>query len=104
MTPPAKPYIQFSINEVFSVVFDPEGRHHPDQVDRYSTFEEARDAALSIIELTLDAGDYDDEGHRNELSAMLRVLESASTFDELAVRPEYDRFLASHPTGVLAVA
>lgn len=100
----SKLYVQISINEVPSVAFDPDFRHDPDRVDRYADFAGARDAALSIIELTLDAGDYDDDAHRDELLAMLDLLESAPTFDELAVRPAYNRFLASRPVEARAVA
>jgi hypothetical protein len=100
----AKPYVQFSTNEVPAVALDREGRCDPDQVDRYATFEEARDAALSIIELTLDAGDYDDDAHRDELTRMLGLLESAPTFAKLAARREYKRFLAGGLVTPRAVA
>ena len=50
----AKPYLHLSINAVDAVVFDPEGRHDNDRSDRFDTFDEARDAALSCVELMLD--------------------------------------------------
>lgn len=104
MDPTAKPYVQFSINEVPVVDIDLKGRRDPDQVDRYATFEEARDAALSIIELTLDAGDYDDDAHRDELQAMLGLLESAATFEELSALPKYRRILSRRRPRARAVA
>src|SRR3954449_9628366 len=93
MEPTAKPYVHTSINAVDAVAFDPEGRYDADRHDRYITFEQARDAALTSIELMLDEGDYDGEDHKEELEQMLGLLESARTFDDLDRRSEYRRLL-----------
>lgn len=93
MEPTTKPYVHLSINAVDAVAFDPEGRYDADRHDRYSTFEQARDAALSSIELMLDERDYDGEDHKEELEQMLGLLEPARTFDDLECRADYRRLL-----------
>ncbi|AGA26808.1 hypothetical protein [Singulisphaera acidiphila] len=89
MNPIAKPYIHLTIDAVDLVAFDPEGRYDADRYDRYATFDEARNAALSSIELMLDEQDYDDEAHRQELETMLPLLESSHSFDDLKGHAEY---------------
>ena len=88
-----KPFVHLPINAVDFVVFDPEGRFDAELHDRYESFTEARDAALSSIEIMLDEGDYDGEDHRQELANMLVLLDTCSTFEELALCPEYQRIL-----------
>ncbi len=90
----AKPYLHLSVNAVDTVVFDPEGRHDNDRSDRFATYAEARDAALSCVELMLDEEDYDDDDHRNELEQMLGILENASSYTDLEGCPEYLGFLS----------
>jgi hypothetical protein len=89
----SKPYLQLSINAVDTVVFDPDGLHDSDRSDRYETFSEARDAALSCVEVMLDEEEYDDDQHRDELERMRGILETADSFDELQSRPDYLWFL-----------
>ncbi len=84
-----KPYVHLSIDAVDTVVFDPEGLLDSDQYDHYPTFAEARDAALSSIEVMLDEEDYDGEDHREELERMLGLLESSATYEELEVQPHH---------------
>jgi hypothetical protein len=93
MEPTVKPYVQLSINAVDAVSFDPEGRYDAERHDRYATFEQARDAALSSIELMLDERDYDGEDHREELEQMLGLLEASPTFDDLDCQSDYHRLL-----------
>jgi hypothetical protein len=93
MEPMQKPFIHLSINAVDTVAFDPEGCYDPDRHDRYATFEQARDAAQSSIELMLDEGDFDGDDHREELEQMLGLLESARTFDELKRQPDFRRLV-----------
>jgi len=90
----AKPYLHLSINAVDTVVFDPEGRHDNDRSDRFATYAEARDAALSCVELLLDEEDYDGDDHRLELEEMLEILENATSYQELERCPGYQGFLA----------
>ena len=90
----AKPYLHLSINAVDTVVFDPEGCHDNDRSDRFDTFTEARDAALSCVELMLDEEDYDGEDHRLELEQMLGILENASSYSDLEGCPRYLAFLS----------
>ncbi len=71
-----KPCVQLPINAGDFVVFDPEGRFDGELHDRYESFTEARDAALSSIEIMLDEGDYDDDEHRSELEQTLKALEA----------------------------
>ena len=93
MNPIAKHYIHITIDAVDTVAFDPEGRYDADRYDRYPTFDEARDAALTSIELMLDEKDYDDEVHRQELETMLPLLESSRSFDDLKGHAEYRQLL-----------
>jgi hypothetical protein len=93
MEPTVKQYVHHTINAVDAVAFDPEGRYDADRHDRYATFDQARDAALSSIELMLDERDYDGEDHKEELEQMLGLLESAASFEELVAHPEYQAFL-----------
>ena len=67
-----KPFVHLPIDAVDTVVYDPEGKYDPECFDHYATFIEARDAALSSVELLLDEGDYDGEDHREELVADAR--------------------------------
>ncbi len=90
----AKPYLHLSINAVDTVVFDPAGCHDNDRSDRFDTFGEARDAALSCVELMLDEQDYDDDDHRQELEQMLGILENASSYTDLERCPRYREFLS----------
>ena len=90
----AKPYLHLSINAVDTVVFDPEGCHDNDRSDRFETFTEARDAALSCVELLLDEEDYDGEDHRLELEQMLGILENASSYEDLEECPRYLEFVS----------
>ena len=93
MHPDSKPFVHLPIDAVDVVAFDPEGRYDGDRYDRYATFVEARDAALTSIELMLDHGDYDGEDHLAELEEMLGLLESASTFEPLQANPAYREFV-----------
>ena len=93
MHPDSKPFVHLPIDAVDVVAFDPEGRYDGDRYDRYATFAEARDAALTSIELMLDHGDYDGEDHLAELEAMLGHLESASSFGQLEADPGYREFV-----------
>jgi hypothetical protein len=88
-----KPFVHLPIDAVDSVIFDLEGRFEAEQYDRYATFTEARDAALSSIEIMLDEADYDGDDHREELERMLGLLDSSSSYDELERHPEYKRIL-----------
>jgi hypothetical protein len=89
----SRPYVHLPIDAVDTVVFDPEGHFDGERYDRYATFTEARDAALSSIEIMLDEEDYDGEDHREELERMLGHLESASTFAELEPQAAHRRLL-----------
>lgn len=104
MNPVTKPFVHLTIDAVDMVILDPEGMFDPDQYDRYATFIEARDAALTSIELMLDAGDYDGEDHREELERMLALLESAGSFEGLEHQPDYRWFLERLAPGRAAVA
>jgi hypothetical protein len=88
-----KPYVHLPIDAVDAVVFDPDGVYDPEVYDRYATFAEARDAALSSVELTLDEGDYDGEDHRDELERMRVLLDGAETFEALLAKAGYCWFL-----------
>jgi hypothetical protein len=94
----AKPYVHLPIDAVDTVVYDPEGLYDPEHYDRYATFVEARDAALSSVELLLDLRDYDGEDHREELERMLGLLEAADSFEDLSGRPGYRWFLDRIPS------
>ena len=89
----SKPYVHLTIDAVDTVIFDPEGRFDPERYDHYATFTEARDAALSSVELILDEGDYDGDDHREELQRMLAILESADTFESLTAQAGYQWFI-----------
>ena len=79
----SKPYVHVPIDAVNTVVFDAEGHFDGEQYDRYASFSEARDAALSSIEIMLDEEDYDGDDHRAELELMLAHLEASSGIEEL---------------------
>ncbi len=105
MGPAAKPFVHLTIDAVDAVVLDQDGRYDADRYDHYATFAEARDAALSSIEVMLDEGDYDGDDHHDELRRMLRLLENAETFEALSAQPEYRWFLDRHsPEPVRPVA
>src|SRR3954463_8482076 len=89
----SKPFVHLPIDAVDTVAFDPEGSYDGDRFDRYATFAEARDAALTSIELMLDHGDYDGEDHLAELEDMLGLLDSASSFGQLEADPGYREFV-----------
>ena len=93
MEPVARPFVHLTIDAVDAVVLDRDGRYNVEKYDHYATFIEARDAALSSIELMLDEGDYDGDDHRAELERMLRLLEPAGTLDDLTGDPGYRWFL-----------
>jgi hypothetical protein len=78
-----KPFVHVPIDAVDTVVFDPEGRFDAERYDRYESFTQARDAALSSIEIMLDEADYDGLDHREELERMLGALESAASYEDL---------------------
>jgi hypothetical protein len=90
-----KPFVHLPVDAVDSVVFDPEGHFEVELYDRYASFIEARDAALSSIEIMLDEADYDGEDHRRELEQMLALLDSSSSYEELIGHPEYQRVIKS---------
>jgi hypothetical protein len=89
-----KPYVHLPIDAVDTVILDAEGHFDSERFDRYATFTEARDAALSSIEIMLDEQDYDDEDHREELERMLGPLESSETFEELESDSAYRRIVS----------
>ena len=88
-----KHFVHLPIDAVDSVIFDPEGRWPADEFDRYASFTEARDAALSSIEIMLDERDYDGDDHREELERMLGVLERSPSYEALQVSADYQRTL-----------
>ena len=93
------PFVHVSIDAVDAVILDVEGRYDPERFDHYPTFEAARDAALSSVEVMLDEGDYDGDDHRAELERMLPMLESASSFEDLVSMADYRWFLDRfHPS------
>jgi hypothetical protein len=89
-----KPYVHLPIDAVDTVVLDAEGHFDSERFDRYATFTQARDAALSSIEIMLDEKDYDGEDHREELERMLGPLESSETFEQLASHAAYRRLIS----------
>jgi hypothetical protein len=93
MIHPIRPFVQMAIDAVDVVLVDLEGRYDPDQFDRYETFDSARDAALTSVEVMLDEGDYDDEDHRRDLEQMREMLEAARSYADLDGQPDYHRFL-----------
>jgi hypothetical protein len=88
-----KPFVHLPVDAVDSVVFDPEGRFDAELYDRYASFIEARDAALSSIEIMLDEGDYDGDDHRSELELMLKLLEASSSYEDLRDHPAHQRVI-----------
>ena len=88
-----KHFVHLPIDSVDTVVLDLDGHIDSELHDHYATFVEARDAALSCVELLLDEGDYDGEDHREELVRMAALLEAADSFDDLDGQPEYKGFL-----------
>jgi hypothetical protein len=94
-----RPFVHLPIDAVDTVVFDPEGRYDADRHDRYGSFEEARDAAISSIEIMLDEGDYDGVDHRAELEAMLGLLGPAAGFEEMRGDPGYQDLLGRLEAG-----
>ena len=88
-----KPFVHVIIDSVDAVVFDADSRYDAEVHDHYATFAEARDAALSCVELLLDEQDYDGDDHRDELERMRTLLEAAETFDDLTTQAEYQWFL-----------
>ncbi len=93
MTNTAGPFVHITIDAVDAVALDPHGLYDPELHDHYDTFESARDAALTSVELMLDEGDYDGEDHREELERMREMLEHSATFEALAELPDYQWFL-----------
>jgi hypothetical protein len=89
----SKFFVHLPIDAVDTVVFDAEGHFDGQVYDRYATFAEARDAALSSIEIMLDEEDYDGEDHRAELEQMLGHLESSTSIEELEGQASYRRLL-----------
>jgi hypothetical protein len=88
-----RPFAHIAIDSVDTVAFDPTGNYDPERYDHYATFVEARDAALSCVELLLHEGDFDGEDHREELERMESLLENSSTLEELEGQPDYQWFL-----------
>ncbi|MHB1558621.1 MAG: hypothetical protein ACYC61_14280 [Isosphaeraceae bacterium] len=88
-----KNFVHLPIDAVDTVVCDPQGHYDGEHYDRYATFVEARDAALSSIEIMLDEADYDGDDHREELERMQGLLEAAETFEDLASQPAHRRLL-----------
>ena len=88
-----KPYVQLGIEQVDTVIHDPDYTYDADHHDRYATYETARDAALTSIEVMLDEADYDGDDHLEELERMYGLLDSSGTFTDLEKRPEYRAFL-----------
>ncbi len=88
-----KPFVQLAIEQVDTVIYDSEGRFDPELHDRYETFDAARDAALTSIEVMLDEADYDGEDHREELEQMQDLLETSVSIDDLQRQAGYQWFL-----------
>jgi len=99
-----KPYVHLPVDAVDTVVFDPEGLLDADHYDHYATYSEARDAALSSIEVMLDEEDYDGEDHREELERMLGLHESSATYEELARQSHHRRILERRDSAQPAAA
>jgi hypothetical protein len=93
MTTIDKPFVQLAIEQVDTVIEDRQGHYDPARHDRYETFETARDAALTSIEVMLDEADYDGEDHLEELEKMRDLLESSSSFFDLQSQAGYQWFL-----------
>lgn len=88
-----KPYVQTAIDEVNTVIHDPEGRFDADLFDRFDSFEVARDEALCCLEALIDERDYDDEAHRLEVVWMQGLLEAAHEIADLERDAQYRRFV-----------
>jgi NTPase len=65
---------------------------------------EARDAALTSIEIMLDEEDYDGDDHRDEPESMLSLLEAARSFEDLEGQSDYHRLLERLVSAVPAPA
>lgn len=89
----SKNFVHLPIDAVDTVVYDPQGHYDGEHYDRYATFTEARDAALSSIEIMLDEADYDGDDHREELERMQGLLDAAETYEDLASQPAHHRLL-----------
>jgi hypothetical protein len=104
MVQDGKQFVHLPIDAVDSVLYDPEGHFEADLFDRYATFTEARDAALSSIEVMLDERDYDDDDHRQELERMHDLLSGSSSFTDLEQSPGYQFLLKQVDSVALAAA
>lgn len=94
-----KPYVQTAIDQVNTVIYDPDNHFDADQYDRFASFETARDEAIYCLESLIDERDYDDDDHRREVVWMQQLLQSAETIADLERDAEYRRFvgrLATH--------
>jgi hypothetical protein len=100
----AKPFVQLAIEQVDTVIYDPEGRFDPELHDRYETFEAARDAALTSIEVMLDERDYDGDDHREELERMHDLLEPSGSIADLHRKAGYQWFLKQLAQGQTVAA
>lgn len=89
-----KPFVQTSIDEVNTVLYDPDGHLDAEHFDRFASFETARDEALCCLEAMIDEADYDDEDHRREIVWMQGLLQSADSVDDLERDADYRRFVA----------
>ena len=90
----SKPYVHLPIDAVDTVILDPMVCLDRELYDHYGTFKEARDAALSSIEVMLDEEDYDGEDHREELERMHGLLEAFGIYEELEGQP-HQRLLSN---------
>lgn len=99
-----KQFVHLPIDAVDTVIYDPAGHYDAEVFDRYAEFSDARNAALTSIEIMLDEGDYDGDDHREELERMLEILDASETFEALASRPEYARFVSRLDSNVSAAA
>ncbi len=88
-----RPFVHITIDAVDAVILDHDGEFDPALHDRYETFEAARDAALTSIEVMLDEADYDGEDHLEELERMQSMLEAAGSYEELESLSDYQWFL-----------
>jgi hypothetical protein len=93
MTTVEKPFVQLAVDEVDTIIHDPDGLYDPEHYDRYETFVAARDAALTSIEVMLDEADYDGDDHREELEKMHELLEQADGLADLQARGDYLAYL-----------
>ncbi len=92
-----RPFVHLAVDAVDLVVADPEERYDADHFDRYQTFESARDAALTSVEVMLDEKDFDDESHRLDLELVREMLETAQEYGDLLGKADYHRFLSAIP-------